>query len=322
MTSQNKNYLIAFLLCTTLAGAGLAIQQRQLLAEAKAAPTLKVTQSNFEKRPTQPLKEARPAPVAAPAEEPAQAPAETADATGRPQGGPGQGRGNWGARMAELMKDPEFLAAMKVEQESRIEKRYGALFKQLNLPAEKTEALKNLLVERENARRDVMTTAMSEGLDPRNKDNRDQLRTLTDQMQAEVDANIKTTIGEAAYTQLETYKATQPQRAAVSDLNEKLSITSQPLSNSQAQQLTKILTDTGTVTGRNVLITDQTISVARGVLSSPQIDQLIKLQAEQAAQQLIESKTQGGGGGGGNRGNGGGNGGGGNGGGGRQRGGN
>lgn len=306
MTSNSKNYLIAFLACTTLAAVGFALQQRQLLAEAKAAPTLKITQSNFGPRPTQPLTDPKPAaaPSPAPSDE-SSAPllsdaAPSAD--GRPAGGgPGQGRGNWGARMAELMKDPEFVAAMKVEQEARIDQRYGDLFKQLNLPADKLAALKTLLADRENARRDVWATAMSQGLDPRNQENRDKLRELTNQMQAEVDNSIKTSLGEATYAQLQAYNSSQPQRATIGTLNQKLAITGQPLSDSQSQQLTRILSETGTVTGRNVLITDQTISVAKGVLMPSQVAQLEKLKAEQAAQQLIESKTRGANGNGGGR---------------------
>ena len=301
MTSNSKNYLIAFLACTTLAGAGLVIQQRQLLAEARAKPTLKITQSNFTPRPAQPLEDKKkPAPpVEASADETAPAaPADAANGPGQGQG-PGQGRGQWAARMTELMKDPEFIAAMKIEQDARIEKRYGALFKQLNLPADKITALKNLLAERENARRDVMATSMSQGLDMRDAATRDKLRDLTNQMQAEVDTNIKTTIGETAYAQLETYKATQPQRSAVSDFNEKLGVSGQPLTESQSQQLTKILADTGTVKGRDVVITDQTISAAKGVLMPSQVDQLVEFKAQQDAQKLIQSKMGGGFGGGG-----------------------
>jgi hypothetical protein len=294
MTSTSKNYLIAFLTCTTLAGAGLALQQRQLLAEAKAAPTLKITQSNFAPRPAQALSDPKPSspPRAADTEEAAPS-AAAADTAGVAPNTPGQGRGQWGARMAELMKDPEFVSALKVEQESRIENRYGALFKQLNLPADKIAALKNLLIERENARRDVMASAIAQKLDPRDPDTRTQLRTLTEQLEAEVDTNIKTAIGDIAYTQLETYKATQPQRSTVSNFNEKLALSGQPLSDSQAQQLTRILSETGTVNGRNVTITDQTISVARGVLMPAQVETLIKYQAQKAAEKIIESKTRG-----------------------------
>ncbi len=294
MNSNSKNYLIAFLACTTLAGAGLALQQRQLLAEAKAAPTLKVTQSNFSTRPAQALTEPKPAPTPAAIQGDEASPAPAADAAdARPAGGSGQGRGQWGARMAELMKDPEFVSALKIEQESRIEDRYGAFFKQLNLPADKIAALKSLLVERDNARRDVMASAVAQKLDPRDPDTRNQLRELTDQMQAEVDTNIKTTIGDTAYAQLETYKATQPQRSTISDFNEKLSLNGQPLSDSQSQQLTRILAETGTVNGRNAVITDQTINLAQAVLMPAQVDTLKTFQKQQAAEQLIESKTRG-----------------------------
>ena len=294
MNSNSKNYLIAFLACTTLAGAGLALHQRQLLAEVKTAPTLKVTQSNFSPRPVQALSDSKPAAtpqVANTTDTPP--PSSAAEANGRAAATPSQGRGQWGARMAELMKDPEFVSAIKVEQESRIENRYGALFKQLNLSADKIASLKSLLVERENARRDVMASAFAQKLDPRDPDTRTQLRELTNQLESEVDTNIKTAIGDTAYSQLETYKATQPQRSTVSNFNDKLALSGQPLSDSQLQQLTRILSETGTVNGRSVAITDQTISVARGVLMPAQVETLIKFQTQQAAEQLIERKTSG-----------------------------
>jgi hypothetical protein len=301
MNSTSKNYLIAFLACTTLAGAGLVLQQRQLLAEARAKPTLKITQSNFTPRPAQALEEKKQpeAPVEANADETSAPTAPDAMAGGNPGQRPGQGRGQWAARMTELMKDPEFVAAMKIEQDARIEKRYGSLFKQLNLPADKITALKNLLSERDNARRDVMATSMAQGLDMRDAATRDKLSELSNQMQAEVDTNIKATIGETAYAQLETYKATQAQRSAVSNFNEKLSISGQALTESQSQQLTKILTDTGTVKGRDIGITDQTISAAKGVLMPSQVNQLLEYKAQQDAQKLIQSKMSGGGNGGG-----------------------
>lgn len=293
MHSNAKNYLIAFLACTTLAGAGLALHQRQLLAEAKAAPTLKVTRSNFSPSPSQALSDSKPVATPKVAGTTDAPPPSAADANGPTPATPGQGRGQWGARMAELMKDPEFVSAIKIEQESRIENRYGALFKQLNLPADKIAALKSLLVERENARRDVMASAVAQKLDPRDPDTRTQLRELTNQLEAEVDTNIKTAIGDTAYSQLETYKATQPQRSTVSNFNDKLALSGQPLSDSQSQQLTRILSETGTVNGRSVAITDQTISVARGVLMPAQVETLIKFQTQQAAEQLIERKTSG-----------------------------
>ena len=299
MKSNTKNIAIVFLAATTL---GLGVQlysTSQKLKDAQKAPTLQVKRSDV-------TVAAAPAPISSPA--PAAAPAaEAAQEMGPPegQGGPGNqgGRGNrggFGQQMAELMKDPEVAAAMKLEQEARIEQRYGALFKQLNLPAEKVAELKSMLAERENAMRDVMTTAAAQGLNPR--DNRDELRQLANDMQAEVDNTIKNTLGENVLTALNTYNNTSAQRSTINDLSQKLSYSSTPLNDTQSQMLTTILTETGQTTGggggpgfgRNngVLITDATIARAQGVLMPSQVEALKKLQAEQQAQQLIQTKMR------------------------------
>ena len=61
---------------------------------------------------------------------------------------------------------------------------------------------------------------------------------------------------------------------------------------SQAKQLTSILVETGTQSGRNTLITDATITRAAAVLTNVQLEQLKKLQAEQQARLVLEQKTR------------------------------
>lgn len=295
MQSSTKNIAIIFLAASTL---GLGVQlfhTRQQLADARKAPSLQVKRSDI-------TVSAAPKPIAAAETTAAAATPEVAAENGAPpEGGPGGfgggpggfgGRGNrgFGAQMAELMKDPEFAAAMKIEQDARLEQRYGALFKQLNLPPAKVAELKAMLAERENAMRDVMASAAAEGLNPR--DNRDELRKLAAEMQAEVDNNIKSTFGDGVATALNTYNSTTAQRSTVGDLNQRLTYAAQPLNDTQSQMLTSILAETGQQAGRNTLITDATITRAQGVLMPSQVEVLKKLQAEQQAQQLIQAKMR------------------------------
>lgn len=309
-SADKKNLALAFLLCTTLGTGAMLVHTRQQLADARKAPSLQVTRSEFQ-APAAPA----PAPEAAPTPAPA-APAKDEPADGPPappegaaQAGPGGGRGaRFAARMAELMKDPDFAEAWKIQQEARIEERYGALFKQLNLPPEKLAALKALLVERENAGREVFATAAASGLDPRNPENRDQLRKLSDDLRNEVNANIKATLGENVADALTAYQSTGPQRNTVNTFAGKLGNSGTPLTPAQSQQLTQILTETGKQSGRTVLVTEATITRASGVLSSAQVDALKELQTEQQANIVVEEKMralreEGGGPGGGNRGN-------------------
>lgn len=291
--SDKKNFVIAFLACTTLAGAGLLIHTRQQLADARNAPKLQVTR-------TEVTTSAAPAPiVATPISTPALA-EETPSQENNPpterEGGPGQwgGRGQrgGGAQMAELMKDPEFAAAWKLEQTARIEQRYGALFQDLDLPADQQAKLTALLVERENAGRDVWASAREQGLDPRDPAAREQLSTLTADLQAEVDANIEAALGTSVFAALDQYTSTTAQRNTVNTINQSLTYGGQPLNSAQSKQLTTILAETGTQSGRNTLITDATLTRAAGVLTNAQLATLKKIQAQQQAEQLVQAKMR------------------------------
>src|SRR5207245_2704367 len=88
----------------------------------------------------------------------------------------------------------------------------------------------------------VMAAARSEGLTGR--ENRDQIRELVQNAQNEVDSTIRSTLGDAAFAQYQSYEATQPQRAVVSQLEQRLSYSSTPLSDTQSQQLVQILAET------------------------------------------------------------------------------
>lgn len=313
MQSNTKNIAIIFLAASTL---GLGVQlfhTRQQLAEARKAPSLQVKRSDITvaSAPKPIVAPEAKAPVADNAQDGPPGPPDNGPGGGPGNGGRG-GRGGFGQQMAELLKDPEFAAAMKIEQEARIEQRYGALFKQLNLPANKLAEFKAMLAERENAMRDVMASAAAQGLNPR--DNRDELRKLAADMQAEVDNNIKSSFGDAVLSSLNNYNSSGPQRATVNDINQRLTYAGQPLNDTQSQMLTTILAETGQQNGggqggrfngggfggfggfggggNSVLITDATIARAQGVLMPSQVDALKKLQTEQQAQQLLQNKMR------------------------------
>lgn len=295
MKLNAPNLAIIFLAATTV-GLGIQLfQARQQLAEARTAPTLEVKRTEFRTSGAPAPIVSNPTASAAPAGFAADPLSEIVNEAG-PGGGPGgpgnrgQGGARFAAQMAELLKDPEFAAAWKIEQAARIEERYGDLFKQLNLPPDQLAALKDLLIERENAGRDVWASAAAQGLNPREA--RDQLRQLTADLQAEVDANIEARFGASTITALDTYNSSASQRAAVNTINQRFTTAGMALNPSQSQQLTRILADTGTQSGRTVLITDATISRAQAVLMPAQVETLKKYQAEQQARQVIAEKTR------------------------------
>lgn len=300
MSSVNKNHVIIFLSLTTLVGAGFAIDQYLRLSDYRRQGQLTITTSAATTAAPKTVASTAPASATnAPAEtaapqieiEPEEAP--PAEAAGpRPGGG---GRRDWAARMTELMQDPDFAEAWKIQQRADLDNRYGALFKQLNLPPAQLEAFKDLLVDRQNAGRDVMMTARQEGIGGR--ENREQLRELTQALQAEVDAAIRETIGQSTYDAYKNYESTGAQRGTVNQINQSLTYSGTPLSTHQAQQLTNIIAQ-NSPEGRPGVITDQTITLARGMLTPDQVAALQKVQAEQEARAFVRQQM----GAGGNRG--------------------
>ena len=153
-----------------------------------------------------------------------------------------------------------------------------------------------------------MTAARENGLSPR--ENRDEINKLVSEAQAEVDANIKNSLGEGVYSQYQNYDSTQSQRTVVSQLDQRLSYSATPLNSTQTNFLVSALAASGTTESADqggggpgnwgsrvgVAITDTVIQQAQSVLTPDQVAALKQLQAEQKAQQQIRDLMRNGGG--------------------------
>jgi len=208
-------------------------------------------------------------------------------------------------RLGAMMASPEMQKLMAVQQKSALDGHYAALFKQLQLSPADLEKFKNLLVDKQASVMDVMAAARSEGLGGR--EDRDQVRQLVQDARAEVDDNIRSVLGDAAYAQYQNFEATQPQRSVVNQLEQRLSYSPTPLTDSQSRQLVQILADTSAAAagqagqmmatatfmpvpgGRagGVTITDDAITRAQGILSAQQVSAMQALQQEQQAGALL-----------------------------------
>ncbi|HYC70697.1 MAG TPA: hypothetical protein VEB66_05790 [Opitutaceae bacterium] len=256
---------------------------------------------------------------AAAAENPGDAPVP-ATSGGEP-GGPRMAfrAGGPGARRAfDALNTPEAQQLMSIQQRAALDGRYAALFRQLRLSPAELEQFKQLLVEKGSAVMDVMGAARAQGLTGREA--RNEIRQLVESTQAEIDATIRSTLGEAAYTQYKNYEATLPQRGVAEQLERRLSYTDAPLSPAQVEQVVQILHETSTgggggrdaagpiismalggsagsvafssVGGGGTRITDQTLTRAQGVLMPQQLAALQALQQEQAAAQRLQQQMR------------------------------
>jgi hypothetical protein len=236
-------------------------------------------------------------------EPPAPGSANNDDRRGRTRG-PGGGND---AFMA-MMNDPKVVQLMNSREKLMLDSRYASLFKSLmqgsNLTPQQIDAFKDLLVEKQNTTRDVMMSARTEGITDRSEVNK-----LVKSAQAELDAQIQSTLGASGFEQYQQYEKTAPQRNLVNQLSQSLSYTSSPLTDAQSQQLVQILADNSASTSNNqrrnnggfggemggpggfgggsVTISDAAVAQAQSVLGSTQLQALTNLQQQQKAQQEL-----------------------------------
>ncbi len=214
---------------------------------------------------------------------------------GRSQAGMEGGLDALMPRIAEFMDRPAMQKMMATQLRNQVERRFKALFRQLNLSPEDTEKLKALLLERERTAMETVMLAAQKGLNP--MQNQEEIQKLIAGGQAETDEQIRQLLGNDSYQSYVDYRTLEPQRNTVAQLQQSLGYTDAPLNASQAEQLTRLLassaapkggTTPGAGTGtrgnaRAPVITDQVIESSRSFLSPTQVQGLVDLKAQQEA---------------------------------------
>jgi hypothetical protein len=301
---SGKNYLIFILLCTTLGAGYLAWKQHRELATLRSAVPTDRTRAEERRRAwEQRRSEEAKANAAVPHASAGQSAAGQPENSRRPD-----------APFFRAIDNPDYQTLMNLTQKGMLDGRYAALFKQLGLNPRKLEQFKELLVEKQTAVLDVLAAARAQGLNMR--DDRDAVQQLIASTQAELDEGIKTALGADGFATYQEFEQSQPTRAVVSQLEQRLSYSSAPLTETQSQQMVRILTETGQaghantvrtatpavslagpmaganpqmgatfamVTGGGVLITDETVARSQSVLSPAQVAALQEIQQEQQA---------------------------------------
>jgi len=225
---------------------------------------------------------------------------------------PWAGRGGDGrGRFMAMMDNPDFQKLMTLQQKAALDTRFAGLFKSLNLSPADLEKFKSLLVEKQTAVMDARAAARAQGLT--GPENRDALRQVIANAQAEVDNSIRSTLGDAGFAQYQNYEQTLPERNLASQLQQRLSYSSAPLTDTQTNQMvallaaanpkagsTAITSSTGLPNGmgqfRNgggsVSITDAVVAGSQNILTGPQLAALTQLQQEQQAQAELAAQLR------------------------------
>ncbi len=148
-----------------------------------------------------------------------------------------------GGALGEMFKDPAMRDMIRAQQKAfmgqAVDMAYGSLFKDLNLPPDQTDKLKDLLKGKMLAATEMGMDMLSGDMTPEKR------KELTDKMKEQgdaVNAQIRQLLGDQGYQQFETYEKMQPERQTVTGLKQQLP-SSAALSGGQEQQLLQAMYD-------------------------------------------------------------------------------
>ncbi|HUJ09230.1 MAG TPA: hypothetical protein VL171_04325 [Verrucomicrobiae bacterium] len=147
----------------------------------------------------EPVSEAKPA-------EPAASPAPPETATNTSAGT----SSNYFAGLAKMMKNPQMKEMVRAQQKVMLDRQYGSLSKYLNLPAERMDALKELLANRQMALVDSGMTMMT-GSDSEKKQALEDSKAI----KADYDKQIQDLLGPQDYPVFQDYEKTLNERMSV-----------------------------------------------------------------------------------------------------------
>jgi hypothetical protein len=156
---------------------------------------------------------------------------------GQPQaGGPG-GRGANNAQMQAILQTPQAMALQTTAAKANISVQYAGFFRTAGLTAEQADAVTTLMANRQSVMQDLMAAAAASGVqaDPQS------LRALVAEQQAQIDSQLKATMGDAAYSQYQTYQSTLTRRQEVASYQQQLTLAGVPLDAAQTEALVAAL---------------------------------------------------------------------------------
>ena len=174
--------------------------------------------------------------------------------------------------LPKALQNPETYALIKSEFKRRLDAPYGKLYRELNLPPDKLQKLRDLLAEKELNMVESYKVAQEAKIPLGARG----LAALRD----DADGPIRQLLGDAAYADYKFYETTLPARNHVNKLEERLSYRSEPLTSTQYDALVDALsvsTDqklnpiNGAWMGNyNPDTTEESLEIARDILTPSQ----------------------------------------------------
>jgi hypothetical protein len=227
---MKQNIGIAVLLIIITALAIVVVQQNRQAAQLKeqlAAATAGQAKAMPVPEPQNDLPEPPPETVPAGAASVATLPPAPASAPSPATPSGSGSASNFFAGLAGMMKDPQMKEAIRVQQKMALDKMYGSLSKYLTLPADKLDALKELMADRQLAMTEAGMTLMSGSGDQKKaaedaktikEDYDKKIQDLLGPQDYPVFQDYEKTVGDR--TQVQMFKDTLPADAALTEQQE------------------------------------------------------------------------------------------------------
>jgi hypothetical protein len=147
-----------------------------------------------------------------------------------------KGPGGLGNVLSSMMSDPEMKKVIRDQQRAMLNLMYGPLFKQLALPPDDTERLKDLLVNNQMNSVEQASSLFGEGAT-----NRDEALATLQQANKNAEEQIKAFLGDARYAQYQDYQQTAAERVQLNQFRQQLPDGTTPLTDQQTEQLLALM---------------------------------------------------------------------------------
>lgn len=187
-----------------------------------------------------------------------------------------------------VLEQPKYQRAHRIRHEAWVEDHYGQLFAQLRLKPSELERLKQLLLDRRLASRDVQAAARELGL---NDGDMETIRRLDEQTKLDIEQEIRQALGEEDYSEFYAYERSGAQRAVITQLESRLNNNGIPLNDVQSEALYGIFrrsASMGQSGNQGWVLNQDSLSQAQAVLSPQQLVALRRIMDEQAAELALQ----------------------------------
>ncbi len=140
-------------------------------------------------------------------------------------------------QLISTFQTPQNLALQATAAKANLSVQYASFFRNAGLSAEQADAVTTLMANRQSVTQDVLTAALASGVQP----DAQSLQSLVSDQQAQIDTQLRTTMGDAAYSQYQTYQATLPRRQEVASYQQQLTMAGVPMDAAQTDALVTAL---------------------------------------------------------------------------------